>query len=84
MCDGLAVRKAKKMTPYHPQMCTECSVEVVDQIDGQLFHHILALEGFILKTTETAWELGLFYISLPSHGILFLEMKTVVCIFSNM
>ena len=40
MYDGLAVRKAKKMTLHHPHMCTECPVEGVDQKDGQLLHHL--------------------------------------------
>ena len=42
MCEGLARRNANKMTPDHPQVCTECSVEVVDQIDGQSLQHVLA------------------------------------------
>lgn len=42
MCEGLAMRNANKMTPDHPQVCTECSVELVDQIDGQSLQHVLA------------------------------------------
>lgn len=68
MCDGPAMRKAKKKTPFHPQGCAELLCRGVTSFP-QFPLHILPQKVDLKHTTETAWEKNCF--QLVKHVVAF-------------